>query len=233
MCVGNRTENQREEYVAPWSNVVDLFILPAFFHCFLVSLVSFCYCACIYFFLQLPQKVVTSYVLVFLRVMKDLPESATVAYFCLLLGLFFPFCLCLKRRGYLDCLSLAVGGAPAAGVFDVVEFPERCSRVGMWYNLMTKACVLKVAKQPYTSLWSHPEWSCFAAHTPSVQQLFPFAQRRHFWIAQSLCAVCKVLASIRTATQGHCALGMILGSFLVVFIVMTFVFCHTPSWAEP
>lgn len=98
MCVGNRTENQREEYVAPWSNVVDLFILPAFFQCFLVSLVSFCYCACIYFFLQLPQKVVTSYVLVFLRVMKDLPESATVAYFCLLLGLFFSLLFVFKKE---------------------------------------------------------------------------------------------------------------------------------------
>lgn len=85
--------------------------------------------------------------------------------------------------------------------------------------------------------------SCQAAQhfpkvTPSVglfccskQPSFPFAQRRHFWVVRLLCAVCKVLASIRTTTQGHCALGMILslGSFLVVVLVMTCVFWHAPS----
>lgn len=108
-------------------------------------------------------------------------------------------------------------------------------RVGMWYSLMTKACVLKVAEQPSSSLWPHPEWNCFAAHTTSVQQLFPFAQRRHFWVAQPLCAVFNVLAPTRTITQGHCALGMIpsLGSFLVVYLVMICVFCHASSWAGP
>lgn len=108
--------------------------------------------------------------------------------------------------------------------------PWKKFRVSGWYNLMTKACVLKVAKQPSTSPRSHVECSCCAGQAASAQQLFPFSQRRHLRVAQH---VCKVLVSIRTTALEHGALGVMLalGSF-VLWSSLSWLVCSGLSLLE-
>lgn len=84
MCVGNRTGLKTKER-SMWSHEVTkkislFFQLSSEFPCFCCLFLLLC--LYLLLFSQLPQEVVTSHdVLVLLQEVKDLPESATEAYF--------------------------------------------------------------------------------------------------------------------------------------------------------
>lgn len=162
--------------------------------------------------------------------MRVLLRHISVCLFvCFLFSFVCLLCLCL-RRGYLGCPSLPVGWAAASGVWCIGVSWKMLRIQPDDQSLCFGGCP---AAQHFPKVTPRMELFCCTRHFCSA--IVSLCSEEALRVAQPLCAVCNVLVSVRAATQGHCALGMILslGSFLGVFLVMTCVFWHAPSWTKP